>query len=57
MFTLALSLATAQERAVTAMEASAPVVKRWGGRILVLVGTWFMVLSLFAAFFARIFPV
>lgn len=57
MFTLALSLATAQERTVTAMQVGAPTVKRWGGRILVLVGTWFILLATFADFFARIFPV
>jgi hypothetical protein len=57
MFSLALSLATAQERVVTAMQAGAPSVKRWGGRILVVVGAWFIVLAVFASFFARVFPV
>jgi hypothetical protein len=57
MFGLALSLGSAQQRVVTAMEAGAPAVKRWGGRILVLVGTWFIVLAIFTGFFARIFPV
>ncbi len=57
MFVLALSLAAAQERTVAAMQAAAPAVKQWGGRILVLVGTWFLLLAIFAGFFARIFPV
>ena len=57
MFVLALSVATAQERTVTAMQVAAPTVKKLGGRILVLVGTWFVALAIFADFFARIFPV
>ena len=56
MFVLALSLAAAQERAVTAMEAAAPTVKRWGGRILVAVGSWFIALGVFASFFAELLP-
>jgi hypothetical protein len=57
MFSLSLSLASAQERVVTTMQAGAPSVKRWGGRILVLVGAWFIILAVFAGSFARVFPV
>jgi hypothetical protein len=32
-------------------------VKRWGGRILIAVGVWFLVLALFADFFEGVFPV
>ncbi len=57
MFSLALSLATAQEHTIVSMQVGAPAVKKWGGRILVLVGTWFVLLAVFAEFFARVFPV
>jgi hypothetical protein len=32
-------------------------VKRWGGRIFVAVGIWFLALAVFAHFFAHLFPV
>jgi cytochrome c biogenesis protein CcdA len=57
LFALALALATAQDRTVRAMREGAPAVKRWGGRILIAVGVWFLALSIFAGFFARVFPV
>jgi hypothetical protein len=57
MFTLALVLAAAQERTAEAMRTGAPAVKRWGGRILVLVGLWFIILGVFADFFSEIFTV
>ena len=57
MFVLALALAAAQERTVRAMREGAPAAKRWGGRILVTVGTWFLALAVFTHYFARIFPV
>lgn len=57
MFTLALAIGTAQQRTVEAMRAGAPAVKRWGGRILLLVGVWFIALGVFADFFADVFPV
>jgi hypothetical protein len=56
-FALALALAAAQERTVEAMKEGAPAVKRWGGRILVAVGSWFIALAAFADFFADVFPV
>jgi hypothetical protein len=57
MFTLALALAAAQERAAEAMRAGAPAIKRWGGRVLILVGVWFIILGVFADFFADVFTV
>jgi hypothetical protein len=57
MFTLALALAAVQERTAEALRASAPAVKRWGGRILVLIGIWFVVLGIFADEFAGVFSV
>ena len=57
MFALALAIALAQERTVKSIQARTPAVKRWGGRILVLVGAWFVALGVFAGFFADLFPV
>ena len=57
MFALALALAAAQERMTETLRAGAPAVKRWGGRILVLVGVWFLILGVFADEFAGVFSV
>ena len=57
MFALALALVAAQERTVETLRAGAPAVKRWGGRILVLVGAGLIALGAFADFFSRAFSV
>jgi uncharacterized protein involved in cysteine biosynthesis len=57
MVALAVLVATAQQRTVDALRAGAPAVKRWGGRILLVVGAWLIALAVFAGFFARVFPV
>lgn len=57
MFALALLLASAQQRTISAMQAGAPAIKRWGGAIPLLVGAWFLTLAAFAHPFAHIFPV
>lgn len=57
MFTLALVLAAAQERTAEVLRAGAPAIKRWGGRILVLLGVWFIILGVFADQFAGVFSV
>ena len=57
MFALALLLASAQQRTVSAMRTGAPAIKRWGGAILLLVGAWFITLAAFANTFAHVFPV
>ncbi|MGH3031240.1 MAG: hypothetical protein ACRDNE_10860 [Gaiellaceae bacterium] len=57
VFALALALAAAQDRVAGTMREAAPAVKRWGGRILVLVGAWFITLAVFADFFSDVFPV
>jgi len=57
MFALALLVGSAQQRTVDALKANAPKVKRWGGRVLVTVGVWFVALGVFATFFADVFPV
>ena len=45
-FALATAIATAQENFVNALNASTRQVKRWGGYILIAVGTWFLILTL-----------
>ena len=57
MFALALVLAAAQERTAEMLRAGAPAIKRWGGRILILVGAWFVILGIFADEFAGVFSV
>ncbi|HZD73192.1 MAG TPA: hypothetical protein VE776_04790 [Actinomycetota bacterium] len=57
LFALAALLATAQQRATTALARSGPTVKRWGGRVLLLVGAWLLVLAVFAGTFAGLYPV
>lgn len=52
-----LLIATAQEAAVQRLQASAPMIKGWGGALLLIVGTWTFVLGLFAEAFAAVFPV
>jgi hypothetical protein len=54
---LAAAIAAAQERLVGAMRAGVTQVKQWGGAILILVGVWFLILAIWADFFARFFPV
>jgi hypothetical protein len=57
MFTLAVLLATARERLVETIKNGAPTVKSWGGRILIVVGAWFIALGAFADSFSDLFPV
>ena len=57
MFALSLSITFAQEQVVDTLRASAVMIKRWGGRILVVVGIWLIVLAIWADAFARVFPV
>lgn len=57
MFSLAVLLATARERLVDTIAEGAPTIKAWGGRILILVGAWFVTLAVFADYFSDLFPV
>lgn len=57
MFVLGGAIALAQERVVDTLRAGVVQVKQWGGRILILVGIWLIALGIWAAFFARFFPV
>jgi hypothetical protein len=57
MFALSLAVATAQEVVTRMADVGAPIVKRWGGRILIGVGLWLVVLALGANVLTRFFPV
>ncbi len=57
IFGISYAIGAAQEGVVGRLRAGAPAVKRWGGYILVAVGAWFIILSVFADFFSRVFPV
>lgn len=54
---LSFLIGSAQERTVARLKTGSKEVKRWGGFILVAVGTWFVVLAIWADFFAGVFPV
>ena len=57
MFLLVFAIATAQETVIATLRAHVGLVKRWGGWILIIVGAWFILLAVFADFFALLFPV
>jgi hypothetical protein len=57
MFGLSFAIASGQEVVTVLMQTGDVAVKRWGGRILIAVGTWLMMLSVGADVFARFFPV
>jgi hypothetical protein len=48
MFAASIGAAAAQASTLSRFKTSGPSVKRWGGRILIFVGAWFLVLALFA---------
>lgn len=57
VFGAAFAVARAEESTLERIQVQAATVKRWGGRILVAVGLWFLVLAVFADSFADVFPV
>lgn len=57
MFTFALVTAAARERTVQAFVSGAPTVKRWGARVMLIVGAWFIIVAIFAHFFDQFFSV
>ena len=57
VFASALAVGGVQESTIERLEVQAPIVKRWGGRVLVVLGVWFLALAVFADFFADVFPV
>lgn len=57
MFTLGAAVAGAQGVVTRMADVGTVVVKRWGGRIMIGVGLWLVVLAAGANVFARYFPV
>jgi len=47
----------ARTRLVERLKARTKDVKRWGGYVLLLIGSWLILLAIFADFFATLFPV
>jgi cytochrome c biogenesis protein CcdA len=54
---LSFVIGRAQKHALDRIQASSSEVKRWGGWVLIAVGSWFVVLAIWADFFAGVFPV
>lgn len=57
MFVLGFAVATAQDVVTWMADVGTSVVKRWGGRILVGVGLWLIVLAIGANVINRFTPV
>ncbi len=55
MFLAALGATFAQASTLSRFKTAGPAVKRWGGRILILVGAWFLVLAIFTDAAKRLF--
>lgn len=55
MFTASIGAAAAQASTLNRFKTSGPAVKRWGGRILIFVGAWFLILALFADTVEQVF--
>lgn len=54
---LAVLVGVTQLKAVRTLKAGTRVIKRWGGWILVAVGTWLIVLAAWTDFFTGVFDV
>jgi hypothetical protein len=57
VFAAAATVARAEGSTLDRIEVQAPTVKRWGGRVLIVVGLWFLTLAVFADLFEGVFPV
>jgi putative Mn2+ efflux pump MntP len=57
MTLLVILIGTAQNRILQSLRTSPQRVKHWGGFILILVGSWLIVLAIWAGTFSRIFAV
>lgn len=57
MFFLSVAIASAQERLIETLKTKTVMIKKWGGRVLILVGTWLIALAIWANTFVLIFPV
>lgn len=57
IFSLSFAIASAQERLIETLKTKTVMIKKWGGRVLILVGTWLIALTIWADTFALVFPV
>ncbi len=48
LFATAIAVAVAEDSTLRSFKTSGPSVKRWGGTVLLIVGTWFVVIGLLA---------
>ncbi len=55
LFVAALVVALARASTLDRFKTAGPAVKRWGGRILILVGAWFLFLAIFTDAARRLF--
>jgi cytochrome c biogenesis protein CcdA len=53
----AIGVSLSQEATVEQFSAATPSIKRWGGWVLIAVGTWFVLLSVFSGTFSDVLPV
>ena len=53
----AVAVSISQEATVERLGAATPTIKRWGGWVLITVGTWFIALAVFSNTFKDLFPV
>lgn len=57
VFAASTGVARAEQATLQRIEARAPQIKRWTGWVVAAVGVWFLVMAVFANFFADVFPV
>ncbi|MFP5333449.1 MAG: hypothetical protein ACLGHX_13945 [Acidimicrobiia bacterium] len=57
LFVATIAVGTSHSAVAKRLELAAPAVKRWSGWVLVLIGVWFLALSVFVGTFRDLFPV
>ena len=57
MLILLILIGTAQNRILQPLRTSPQRIKRGGGIVLILVGSWLIILAIWANMFVRLFPV
>lgn len=57
MFALAILIGSAQQELVATLKEGTQRIRRWSGIVLLVIGTWLIVLAIWADFFARFFPI
>jgi len=52
----AVGVSIGQEATVERLKDATPSIKRWGGWVLITVGSWFVLLAVFSNTFENLFP-